>query len=99
PEASQRATYHRHHPRKTTDARPLNPSRSREVPLPEFTALHPEFPIFAGYGRDTFCISFVSLLGWLPFWPPRRSRTLSCRTASSALRVLWGGHLQEFFPR
>ena len=87
------------HPGETTDARPRNPSRSPEVPVPEFTAEHPEFPIFVGYGRDTSCISFVSLLGSSPFWPPRRSRTLSCRTASSALRALWVGHLQEFFPR
>ena len=49
PEAFQRAMCRLRHPQEMIDVRPRNPSRSPEVPLPEFTAERLEFPIFAGY--------------------------------------------------
>jgi len=49
--------YRRRHPQEMIDARPRNPSRSPEVPLPEFTAEYFEFPILAGYVREISCIS------------------------------------------
>ena len=55
-EAAQRAPNRRDHPRTTTAVRPRNPSRSREVPLPEFTAEHPEFPIFHGCERSRYLL-------------------------------------------
>ena len=98
PGASRRATYHRHHPVKTIDVRPRNPFRSREMPLPEFTAENPESPISVGCFRETSCIACVWLLGLSPLSPPRHSRTLSCHTASLSLHALWVGRLQGFFP-